>query len=600
MQLSSIKMYTVGVIIMKGIKGFTTICMLLLICVYICTRPESDIVYAEKDYVSVPPITLTTASHVGIDKVFGEYMTTVDCNIYYSMCTVNENTLVSIFGDQNTPMFQSAKKWINPCMAFATTWGEAGSAYAGISMTTVMDFNPNTYIDQIDWINLSANLEQIDSSWYAVNAKQSYNTNENGQAYHVPNALLQVPRNGNRATSEMTDLGVGPYQITSSNWEKWQLDDRVNPIWGFKNSLEKIGTSWINCGIDPISDLTVYAVMSLGHQGGSLITMDFGKDLIKIINTKTVQDAINKAGFNMFCELRDKAYSREVSLKDIDVAPYAAQVEAETGISFSGYNGGVGSTNKGMYTLKHCIRYAFYKYYYTSGDPTSISYSSTYVYENEVNRQSGISYQSDYMSGTHEHVAYKQSEFMERISAGASLAGAGCGWCSLTAAAAELCPSMCGGITPVDWLNTSMSNVGEAYWSSDGMYWGGPEAWIKEMNNIGIYGKYSVIAKGEGVHCIDVVKAIMSYAGDSDKVVIISASAGLFTNGGHIMCVTDLEGDSFHIADSSNLAGSKLGMSWEDVCNYNFPGIDENGSYVTGLNGNPYSFKCYWVISRED
>lgn len=585
---------------MKGIKGFISLCLVLTLCVYVCTRPDASIVNAEPGYSSMESPTLTTSSNIGIDNVFGEYMATVDCNIYYSMCTIDGNVLSNIFGDKDTAMFKKAKQWINPCMAFATTWGEAGSAYAGVSMTTVMDFNPNTYVDQIDWINLSANLEQVDSSWYAVNARQSYNTNEDGQAYHMPNALLQIPKGGNRATSEMTGLGVGPYQITSPDWDKWQLDDRVNPVWGFRRSLEKIGTSWIDCGIDPISDLTVYAVLSLGHQGGGLIAMDFGRQLISTINNPIVQDSINRAGFNMFCELRDKARSREVSLKDVDIAPYASQVESETGISFSNFNGGVGSTNKGLYTLKHCIRYAFYKYYYTSGDPTSVSYSPTYVYENEVVRQTGIAYQSDYMSGTHEHVAYKQSEFIDRISSGATVAGAGCGWCSLTAAAAELCPSMCGGITPVDWLNTSMANVGESYWGSNGMSWSGPEAWIREMNNIGIYGTYSVVIKGEGVPCIDVVKAIMSYAGDPDKVVVISASAGLFTTGGHIMCVTDLEGNSFHIADSSNLAGSKLGLNWEDVCNYNFPGIDENDSYVTGLNGNSYSFKCYWVISREE
>lgn len=593
------RMYPKGVTLMKGIMR-SILALMLILCVLICMRPEAGPIYAEEATSTFQCPALTTTSKVGIDSIFGDYMTVVDCNIYYSMCAVNSSTLVNIFGDNQTQMFQKAKQWINPCMAFATTWGEAGSSYAGVSMTTVMDFNPNTYIDQVDWINLSSNLEQVDSAWYAVNSKQNYNTNGSGKAYRMPNALLQIPKNGNRATSEMVGLGVGPYQITSSDWNRWTLDDRVNPVWGFERSLEKVGTAWINCGIDPISDLTVYAALSLGHQGGGLISMDFGHSLIETINNPVVQGAINRAGYNMFCELREKAMTKEVSLNDIDVAPYVSQVEAETGIQFSSFNGGAGFTNKGSYTLRHCVRYAFYKYYFTSGDPTSVSYSDGYVYENEVEQNMGIAYQSDYMSGTHEHVAYKQSDFMERISSGASLAGAGCGWCSLTSAAAELCPTMCGGITPVDWLNTPMGDVGESYWGSNGMSWAGPEAWISKMNEIGIYGNYSVYAKGEGVPCVDVVKAIMIYAGDADKVVVISASEGLFTSGGHIMCVTDLEGNYFHIADSSTSAGSKLDVAWEDMCNYNFPGIDEDGAYVTGLNGYPYAFKCYWVIKREE
>lgn len=573
---------------------------IVFIAILICSKPDAQKVTAEESSSQTNNIVLTTDSNVGIDKVFGEYMTTVDCNIYYSMAAVDGSSLSEIFGECNTPMFVKAKEWINPCMAFATTWGEAGSSYAGVSLTTVMDFNPNTYVDQIDWINLAANLEQVDSSWYITNVRQNYNVNSDGEAYRMPNALLQIPSGGDRSVHDMTNLGVGPYQVTSNDWDKWQLDDRVNPVWGFKASLAKVGTNWINCGIDPISDLTVYAALSLGHQGGALISMDFGKNLINVINRLDVQNAINSAGLNMFNELREKARTKEVSLNDIDVSPYVAEVEANTGIQFSSYTGGVGKTNKGLYLIKHLIRYSFYKYYFTSGDPESISYNQSYVYENDVERYTGLSYQSDYMSGSHEHVAYRQSEFIEKISPSASLAGAGCGWCSLTSAAAELCPAMCGGITPSDWLKTSMSNVGESYWGSNGMSWAGPEAWIREINNIGIYGKYSVITKGEGVSCVDVVQAIMSYAGDSDKVVVISASAGLFTNGGHIMCVTDIEGNNFHIADSSSLAAGKLGIDWEDMCNYNFPGIDDNGSYVTSLNNNPYNFKCYWVISREE
>lgn len=575
------------------------LCLLLSLCVLLCIRLPYTSVHADVSQRDVLPVSLTTNSVVSVNCSFGEYVSAVDENIYYSMSSVNSDTLVRIFGNQNTKMFEAAKKYINPCMAFATAWGEGGSSYKGISLTTVMDFNPNTYVDQIDWLTLSRNLEQVDSTWYITNAKQSYNTNENGNAYHMPNALLQIPKGGDRSTSDMLGLGVGPYQITSSNWDKWTLDSRVNPVWGFQDSLAKCGSDWVFCGIDPISDLTVYAVLSLSHQGGSLIDYQFGIDLINTINTAPVQAAINNAGYAMFMELLEKSYTREVSLADIDVGTYVTQVEAQTGIKFSFYNGGVGSSNKGLYVLKHCIRYVFYKYYFTSGDYNTQAYKNNQIWENEQNSAQGLSYQSDYALGTHEHVAYKQSEFIHDINGNTSIADAGCGWCSLTAAMAELNPAMCGGITPVDWLSTPMNSVGESYWGSGGMSWAGPEAWINTINDIEIYGTYSVIAKGEGVSSKSVVEAIMMYADDPTNVVVVSASNGLFTNGGHIMCVTDLDGDYFHLSDSSGRAADYLSTSWSAMCNYNFPGII-NEEYVTQVNGYNYNFKCYWVIHRED
>lgn len=571
--------------------------LFLVLAVLLCIKPNYDFSYAQTNAYN--PVTLTTDSVVSVNKVFGEYQSAVDENIYYSMSSVSSKELVSVFGNANTPMFEMAKETINPCMAFGTTWGEAGSSYKGISLTTVMDFNPNTYVDQIDWLSLSRNLEQVDSSWYISNAKQSYNTNESGNAYHMPNALLQAPKGGDRSTHDMQDLGVGPYQITSSDWDKWILDNRVNPIWGFEDSLRKCGTDWIYCGISPISDLTVYAALSLGHQGGNLITQDFGKRLISTINTYDVQIAIDRAGHDMFMDLLEKAYNKEVSLSDIDVGPYVSQVESETGIKFSTFHApGFGQTNKGTYVLKHCIRYVFYKYYFTSGDYNKQSYKANQIWENESQSDLGLSYQSDYAIGTHEHVAYKQTEFIHDINGNTSIAGAGCGWCSLTSAMAELNPAMCGGITPVDWLDTPMSAVGSSYWGSGGMSWGGPDAWISTINDIGIYGKYSVL-EGGGASSIDVVKAIMKYADDPTNVVVVSASPGLFTSGGHIMCVTDLNGDYFHIADSSTRASDYLGIKWEDMSKYDFPGIID-GVYQTSIDGYNYNFKGYWVIHREE
>lgn len=339
--------------------------VLVAACIAHCMPEDKYSALAAEAYTN--GIDMTTRSVVCIDPMFGSYMKQVDENIYYSLCSVNAQTLRAIYGDYNTPMFNKACETINPCMAFATTWGEAGRSYRGVSLTTIMDFNPDTYQVPIDWITLSLNLEQVDSSWYLANAKFDYNSNENGHAYGMPNALLQIPQTGSRQTSEMTGLGVGPYQITSPDWNKWNLDNRVNPVWGYRDSLQKCGTAWITCGIEPISDFTVYACLSMGHQGGGIINLPFGRELINILNREETQDAFNRAGERMYTDLLERAYNKEVSLSDINVVPYLLQIESELGIDFSNYTGGVGRTNKGDYVAKHCLRYVFYKCYFTGG-----------------------------------------------------------------------------------------------------------------------------------------------------------------------------------------------------------------------------------------
>ena len=162
----------------------------------------------------------------------------------------------------------------------------------------------------------------------------------------------------------MTGLGVGPYQVTSSDWNKWEIGERVSPIQGFKASLEKTGTSWLECGINPTSDLTIYALLSLSHQGGGLIDMQFGKNLINLINRKDVTDAFNNVGKQMYLDFKDKAIENNVDLSDANLSHYLKVLEDETGIDFSRYTGGVGRTNKGNYVALHCLRYVFYKNYF--------------------------------------------------------------------------------------------------------------------------------------------------------------------------------------------------------------------------------------------
>ena len=307
-------------------------------------------------------------SNIEIDSVFGTYQQTVDKNIYSEMNKYVYDILIESYGEYNTLVMSKAKETINPCMAFATTWGEAGESHSGISLTTIMDFNPDTYENSIDWITVTSNLMQVDDEWYRVNAVNDFNTNEDGMAYKMPNSLLQFPKGSSRETSAMMGLGVGPYQITSSDWDKWTLENRVSPINGYRDTMKKTGSDWLTVDIEPMSDLTVYALMSLSHQGGSLVNYEFGKNLINIINKPNVQDAFNDAGYEMYIELRDKAYNKTVSLSDIDLEKYLQRVEQETGVDFSNYTGGVGSTNKGNYVALHCLRYVFYKNYFTASN----------------------------------------------------------------------------------------------------------------------------------------------------------------------------------------------------------------------------------------
>lgn len=342
-------------------KIFNRLVSIICVLCIVISLHEDDEVIAKS---SIQNIKLTTTSKVKVNPSFGDYTSLVDENIYYSLAVVNRDAVIQVYGKYDTPMFNMLCDTVNPCMALATTWGEAGVSYPGISMTTVSDFTPSTYKDIIDWYSVSQNLDMINADWYYVNAQANYNTNELGKAYHIPTKLLQ----NYDSTGALTGLGVGPYQITSSDWNTWILDRRVAPVSGFRDSLKKCGTSWINCGIVPISDITVYACLSLGHQGGALINYDFGYNLIDTINQPYVQDALLEVGYQMYQDVKDKSYNKEVSLSDINVSKYNAMVKEKTGITFSSFNGsGVGPTNKGNYVLNHTLRYIFYKYYFTDG-----------------------------------------------------------------------------------------------------------------------------------------------------------------------------------------------------------------------------------------
>lgn len=307
------------------------------------------------------------SSEIEIASSFNSIQRIVDTNLFKEMAKVDKTFLEDNYKGINTPMFNKAKECINPLMAFATCWGEAGHSYGGVSLTQVMDFQPSTYNSVIDWISVSANLEQVGESWYLSNASDYINENQNGKAYGMPVNLLQAPIKGSRYNSEMTGLGVGPFQITTSDWSKYPLNDRVSPIEGWKWSLTKIGNAWTKCGIDPISDLTVYAALSLSHQGGGLITYPEMKALIQKINTPEVQKGFYKVAGKMYEDLLIKEETEDCSLNDIGRESYMEMLQKETGVAYRNYHVPLGRTNKGWYVFYHCLNYCFYKYYFTGG-----------------------------------------------------------------------------------------------------------------------------------------------------------------------------------------------------------------------------------------
>ncbi len=204
----------------------------------------------------------------------------------------------------------------------------------------------------------------------------------------------------------------------------------------------------------------------------------------------------------------------------------------------------------------------------------------------------------------HNHIAYRQSEYDTsiRISSSCTLNRGGCGWCSLTCAMAELNPSVCGSITPVDWLPIMPDEVRNC-WGSDGMGYGAVNKWIEHVNSLGIYGKYSIVESAGSLQPPAVLDKIREYAAKQDCVVIFRAGTGLFTQAtGHIMLATDLssDGSSFHVDDSSGTCNRYLNsanitdVEWKDMRRFDMP------LNVTELGGHSYNVTAYWVIRREE
>lgn len=195
----------------------------------------------------------------------------------------------------------------------------------------------------------------------------------------------------------------------------------------------------------------------------------------------------------------------------------------------------------------------------------------------------------------HGHIMFKQGNYHDVISNGKTISGSGCGWCSLSAMMSNLNTEKCGSMTPVDWLGIIPDDV-KSLWNSGKMDWSAPEAWVNAINANGQYGTYSVVSKLEGTSSSACMDLIRQYAGQANTMILVSSSPGLFTSGGHILCIACKFEENgvkyFHTIDSSNRASNNLGQTWPYSNTVSMPLDSDN------LNGKPYNLKCVWVIQK--
>lgn len=216
--------------------------------------------------------------------------------------------------------------------------------------------------------------------------------------------------------------------------------------------------------------------------------------------------------------------------------------------------------------------------------------------------------------GNHNHVAWRQKNFKDKIGPHSNIADHGCGFCSLTSMMAELNPQTCASMSPSDWLSVLKNNGGTApskwgYKDKNGVQHGGMtyaaiEAWVADMNSLNKYGKYKVVEYNSSSSDISAaaLSAIKDYAVKPEFVVVLSTGTGtkdcVFTNDGHIILAVDAFEENgewyFHVDDSSARAAGRVKQNWEDMKNYNWK-LDADADY----NGYKYRIKGYWVIMRE-
>lgn len=339
--------------------------LVVVVCMFFCftttTTAEDngqqlEQIKTEKTYY----VSSVVSEDIKIDNVFGNTQCIVDAQIYNGINSVCfKQQMISIFGKLNTPVFNMACDTMNPCMVFAISKGEAGAKTSepGISMTTVLATNSRYYSTPINWIYVTSELSQVDEMWYYTNCDSNTNNNVEYNSYLMPVSYLQ---NGGS-----NSLGIGPYQITSDDWDKYTLEDRMSPIRGWTTSLKKGGSSWLNCGIEPISDITIMAMLAMNHQGGSIIDSDCGKNIINSINDEYVQECLKECAYEMYLDVYNKAQAGSLTCADdINSSKYLEEFYNKCGIRFSQWSYGSNSTNTGSYVVRHTMQYVFYKYYF--------------------------------------------------------------------------------------------------------------------------------------------------------------------------------------------------------------------------------------------
>ena len=224
-------------------------------------------------------------------------------------------------------------------------------------------------------------------------------------------------------------------------------------------------------------------------------------------------------------------------------------------------------------------------------------------------------------SSNHNHYAIRQGNYsnVQLGKPSGTVSNNGCGLCSLIAATAELADVT---YTPENFKSSfpNTINVGWDNGNSNGFYMAGVTQFAADATaSSHIPGTYTVTETFSGTPNSDsttqeILGMIMEHCGDENKIAIISTcgdnsgnyknSNGLFTGGGHIICVTDLVVDEdgytyMHLSDSSGVAAWNLGKDWSSMSNLNIPIKDNNGNYIykamgKDANDNPM-LKYYWI-----
>lgn len=227
-------------------------------------------------------------------------------------------------------------------------------------------------------------------------------------------------------------------------------------------------------------------------------------------------------------------------------------------------------------------------------------------------------------STVHGHTAFRQSNaawgsvplgYANDSKGKGSISNNGCGLCSHAAMLSEFGYKT----DPASLINLLESwdpGVGDRMWTR-GMQWSFPSYLVSVVNahpdEFGFKLELVLNTNGAAISSDNLVTLLKeNLYGKDDQVVTASTSTGIFTSGGHIICIPCMpDENSFHVVDSSGVACGNNSMSWEEIQDYNWPlnsadtmvGYAVQGGATVKAplqlnNDGGYQIKCVWVFKK--